>query len=174
MIWFYFKNRLSKHDNNFENTKLKHLSGFVIPDILMNILSCHGISKYSISTGILTCCSALVIYYLSKLFIILETEEGALDNIVMSVKKHNMQSGNPVYCLHIRIYIQFQDICMKFIYLTFMMTAMLNFITWSFVLNRLLTNWNILTSSLSGKLMWTKLIIMNSHKKKTHKPSGEK
>ena len=33
---------LSKHKNNFENTKFKHLSGLVILEILMKIMSCHG------------------------------------------------------------------------------------------------------------------------------------
>ena len=32
--------KLSKHDKNFENTKFNNLSGLVIPEILMNIMSC--------------------------------------------------------------------------------------------------------------------------------------
>ena len=42
--------------------------------------------KSSISTVILTCLNALVPYFLSKGFIIVETEEGGLDNITMNVK----------------------------------------------------------------------------------------
>ena len=32
---------LSKRDNNFEKTDFNYLSGLGIPDILMNIMSCH-------------------------------------------------------------------------------------------------------------------------------------
>ena len=52
----------------------------------MDIMSCHGLSKYSISTVILTCRSALVTYYISKVFVIVEIKEGGLDNIAMSTK----------------------------------------------------------------------------------------
>ena len=33
--------KLSKHYNNFENTKFNDFYGSGIPDILMNIISCH-------------------------------------------------------------------------------------------------------------------------------------
>ena len=62
------QDKLSKHYNKFENTRVKNLSGLVIPDILINIMSCNGLSKYSISTVILTYCSSLVPYYISKGF----------------------------------------------------------------------------------------------------------
>ena len=55
-----FQYKWSKHNNKFENTKSEDLSGLGIPDTLMNIMSCHGFSKSSISTVILTCRSALV------------------------------------------------------------------------------------------------------------------
>ena len=51
------------------------MSGLVIPEILMNIMSCRGFSRSLIST-----------YYLSKLFVIVETEEGGLYNIPIRVK----------------------------------------------------------------------------------------
>ena len=35
------QDKLSKHDNSFENTKFKIFSGLIIPEILMNIMSCH-------------------------------------------------------------------------------------------------------------------------------------
>ena len=56
---------LSKHDNNFKNIKFNDLSDLVIPDILMNIISCHGFVKYSISTVILTYRNSLAPYYFS-------------------------------------------------------------------------------------------------------------
>ena len=52
----------------------------------MNIMSCHGFSKSSISTVILTCHSALVTYYLYKVFSVVKTEEVGIDNIPMTVK----------------------------------------------------------------------------------------
>ena len=67
------QDKLSKHDNNFEKTKFKNLSGLGIPAILMNIMSCHGFYKSSISTVILTCRSYLISNYLSKGFLIFET-----------------------------------------------------------------------------------------------------
>ena len=47
--------RLSKYGNNFENIKFNNLSGLGIPEILMNVMSCHGSAKYSILAVILTC-----------------------------------------------------------------------------------------------------------------------
>ena len=73
-IYIYFlyllQDKLSKHNNKFENTKFKNISGLVIPDIFINIMPCHGVSKSSILTFILTCHSVLVPYYLSKIFVI--------------------------------------------------------------------------------------------------------
>ena len=80
------QNRLSKHGNNFENTKFNNLSGLGIPEILMNIMSWHGSAKYSILAVILTCHNSLVTYDLSKGYVIVETEVGAVDNIPMSAK----------------------------------------------------------------------------------------
>ena len=77
---------LSKHEDNFNKTKLNDFSGLVIPAILMNIMSCHGFVKSSISTYILTCYNSLVTYYISKGFVIIETEVGGVDNIPIIVK----------------------------------------------------------------------------------------
>ena len=49
-------------------------------------MSYHEFSKSSISTVILTFRSTLVPYYLSKLFVVVETEEGGAYNIPMNVK----------------------------------------------------------------------------------------
>ena len=64
------QNKLSKHGNKFENIKFKGLSGLEIPEIYMDIMSCYGFAKYSISTVILTYQNALVLYEISKGFII--------------------------------------------------------------------------------------------------------
>ena len=60
-----------------------------MPDIFINIISCHGFSKSSISKIIFTYCSTLVTNYLYKGFIVVETEEGGLDHIPMSMKMKN-------------------------------------------------------------------------------------
>ena len=58
---------LSKNDNNFKNIKFNDLSDLVIPDILMNIISCHGFVKYSISTVILTYRNSLAPYFFLRI-----------------------------------------------------------------------------------------------------------
>ena len=72
---------LSDHNNKVKETKLNELSGLIIPETIMNIMSCHGFSKPTISTVIITCLSVLVPYYLSELFFIVEKEEGIFENI---------------------------------------------------------------------------------------------
>ena len=81
-----FQERQSKHDNKFEKNKFNYLSGLGIPNILMNIMSCNGFDKSSILTVILTCRSDLVPHYLYKGFVIVEREEGGVDNITINTK----------------------------------------------------------------------------------------
>ena len=78
--------KLSKYDNKFEKTKFNNLSGMRIPEIVMNIMSCHVFSKYPISTVILSYDSSLVQYYLNEIFFIAETEEGGPYNTPITVK----------------------------------------------------------------------------------------
>ena len=63
------------------------MSGLGIPEILMNIMSCQGFDKSSISTVILIYLNALVIYYLYKSFVIVEIEVGGVYNIIINVKE---------------------------------------------------------------------------------------
>ena len=84
--------KLSKHDNNFKDTKFDYFTVLGIPDILINIISCHGFVKSSISTVILTYHNALVPYYLSKGFFVVETEVGGVDNIPIIVKTNQCYS----------------------------------------------------------------------------------
>ena len=67
------QDKSSKDYNRFEKTKLTNLSGLVMSEILMNIMSFHGFFKYPISKFILSCRSDLVLYYVSEWFIIVET-----------------------------------------------------------------------------------------------------
>ena len=53
----------------------------------MNLMSCHGFSKYEILTVILEFLNSLVTYDLSKGFNIVETEVGGVDNIPTTVRK---------------------------------------------------------------------------------------
>ena len=51
------------------------------PEVLINIMLCHCFSKVIESTLTITCYSALVPYYLSKGFIIVEKVDGVFVNI---------------------------------------------------------------------------------------------
>ena len=52
--------------------KTQHTMISGIPEVLLNIILCHGFVSYINSAVILSCHSKLVDYYLSKGFIILE------------------------------------------------------------------------------------------------------
>ena len=51
------------HDNKLEKNKFNDLSELCTPEILINIISCHGFSILTTSKVILTCHSSLVPYY---------------------------------------------------------------------------------------------------------------
>ena len=78
------------------------LLGTEIPEILMNIMACHGFSKYRISTVIFTCPIIPVPWYFFKGFIIVETEKGGPDNIaIMSKQQINAFNYiNKTFSLH--------------------------------------------------------------------------
>ena len=63
------------------------MSGMGIHAILINIMSCHRFSKSETLTVILKWISTLVPYYLNKVFLIVETEEGGADNIKITTKE---------------------------------------------------------------------------------------
>ena len=56
----------------FEQTSFKILIGIGIPDLLLNLLFCHGFTEKPNSTVILNCLSNFVNDYLAKGFFILE------------------------------------------------------------------------------------------------------
>ena len=62
---------------------------------LMNIMSCHGFSKVTTPTVILSCCSNVVTYYLSKGCIIVENVYG----ISISIPGTSLNKTN-AYSLH--------------------------------------------------------------------------
>ena len=63
------------------------ISGIVIPDLIMNIISYHGFVNDKKPTVILSYCSTFVEYFLSKGFLILENGSIALNNLPLFVKQ---------------------------------------------------------------------------------------
>ena len=86
IIWEYCNISYLLTTTSFKN-KGQYFSGLDIPDIMMNIMSCHDFSKVTTSTVILVCRSALVPYNLSKVFIIVEKLEDVFENITKPVFK---------------------------------------------------------------------------------------
>ena len=58
----------------FEQTSFNILRNIGIPELLLNLLSCHGFMKKPNSTVILNCRSRLVNNYLEKVFYIIEND----------------------------------------------------------------------------------------------------
>ena len=52
--------------------------GIGIPDLLKNLLSCHGFTKNIKSIVVLKCSRRILEYYFSKVFIILERNSNSL------------------------------------------------------------------------------------------------
>ena len=77
--------KLSKNNNISENANIDDFSRMRIPEIFMNLVSCHGLEKYQQYMVTFVCYSALVLKYISKVFYIVETKEGGLDNMPSNV-----------------------------------------------------------------------------------------
>ena len=101
IIWVYFKKSYPKNDDNFKKTRFNYFSRLVITEILMNLMSCHGFVKSSISNFILICINALVPYYPSKGFVVVETEVGGFDNIPITVK---LKKSMLLLCMKRRVF----------------------------------------------------------------------
>ena len=77
----------TKHDGmDYEN-----LFGIGIPDILLNMLSCHGFLKNDDSIVILKCPNIMSEYYLNKGFVELTCDEYHLKNFLYWSKKELVQ-----------------------------------------------------------------------------------
>ena len=70
-----------------ENTKFNEISGIVIPELLMNIMSCHGFMNEKKLTVMLSCCRKLVKYYLSKSFVVIENNSNVFRDVPLRVKQ---------------------------------------------------------------------------------------
>ena len=62
------------YEPTFEDTSFNILLGIGIPELLLNLVSCHGFTKKPNSTVILNCRSRLANNYLEKGFYIIEKE----------------------------------------------------------------------------------------------------
>ena len=148
----------------------------------MNIILCHGFTKSSISTVIFTCRSVLVPYYLSRVFVIVETEEGGIYNIHTSVKiqtrSEYLHKFDSLLTLKATITSIVNTLDKIFIARSVYENYVSNFyddchvefynLYFKNLSNSALMNWDILPSSLSGELLWTNLLIKKSQKKINH------
>ena len=73
-------------NKGFENTTYNAVSGIEIPELLINIISCHGFVNDKRSSLILSCRKKLVDYYLSKGFVLHNNIPRALNNVPQRVK----------------------------------------------------------------------------------------
>ena len=77
----------SSNDRSIKDTTFYDFSGIVIPEVLMNIMSCNGFAQEVNTTVILKCHWQLFSYYLSKDFVILYHRTYALENINLTAKQ---------------------------------------------------------------------------------------
>ena len=73
-------------DKIFEEASYNDLIGIGIPEVLMNLISCHGFTKQTNSTVILAYRYCLVNYYLEKGYVILEHNSKHLSSVPNDVK----------------------------------------------------------------------------------------
>ena len=148
-----------------------------IPEILMNIMTCYGFSKVKTSTVILTCCTSLVPYYFSKVFIIDGKLQGFFNiyqnqfsrklMIIHYMMTTDFWHVNQQYHKLLKHWtnILLQNIHTTNFCLVSMMKDMLNPLLKSFMFlsNKALTNLNIQPSSMNGFTIWAHLLICNNH-----------
>ena len=86
--YLYFpQTKLHVANKGFENITYNDISGISIPELLMNIISCHGFVNNMTSDVILSCRRKLVDYYLPKGFVILEKNSSTLINVPLRAKQ---------------------------------------------------------------------------------------
>ena len=92
IIWVYYNISYLLITTSLKN-ECNYFSGLRITIIIMlscHVMSCYGFSKVTTSTLILTCFSALVPYYLSKVFIIIEK----LDEVFLNIPETALRQIN--------------------------------------------------------------------------------
>ena len=68
------------------NKKYDNVFRFVIPYLLMNVLSCHGFLKNNDSVVILKCPNRMFEYYFNKGFIIFDCDKNNLERLPSEIK----------------------------------------------------------------------------------------
>ena len=81
------QDKLSFNNKAFQNSIVDDISGIDITEVLMKIIICCVFSKKENEITILKCCSKLVSYYLSKVFVTIDHESYALNNVPDKVKQ---------------------------------------------------------------------------------------
>ena len=71
----------------FENRTYNAVSGIVVPELLMNIISCHIFANNKESAVILSCRSKLVDYYFQKNYVLLKNNSKVFNNVPLRVKQ---------------------------------------------------------------------------------------
>ena len=74
--------KLSSFHKVFEDSSYNDISVIFIPELLMNIVLCHGFVKYKTLAVILTCQRNLASYYLSEIFVIPPKYSEAMKNVL--------------------------------------------------------------------------------------------
>ena len=83
----HFKNlSVISSDKISEEASYNGLLSMGIPDLFMNLVSCHGFMEKQNSTVILVCQYCLVNYYLEKSFVILEHNSKQLSSVTNDAK----------------------------------------------------------------------------------------
>ena len=70
----------------YGNKSYNKILGIGIPDLLMNLMSCHGFLRNKNSIVILKCSKKMLEYYFSKVFTILECNNNNLEKLSNEVK----------------------------------------------------------------------------------------
>ena len=70
-----------------ENRTYNAVSGIVVPELLMNIISCRLFANNKKSAVILSCRSKLVDYYIQKNYVLLKNNSKVFNNVPLRVKE---------------------------------------------------------------------------------------
>ena len=81
--------RYKRFDTDYDNVLV-----IIIPDLLLNLLSCHGFSKNNESVVILKCPHRMSEYYFNKGFIIFECYEEILKTFIFGKRQSWCRSNS--------------------------------------------------------------------------------
>ena len=81
------KIHVTSKGQGFENRTRSAVSRIEIPELLINIIPCHGFVNNMKSAVIFPCRRNLVDYYLQKCFVVRENNSNAFKNVPLRVKQ---------------------------------------------------------------------------------------